>query len=42
MVPGGAGGSELETCPSAGAKELARLMTPITMRITGNVLPKEK
>src|SRR5256885_13242400 len=29
-------------CPSVGAKLLARLIAPITIRITGNVLPKEK
>src|SRR5215469_8741567 len=41
-APGGVGGTRPEMCPSAGARLLARLMTPITMRITGKVLLKER
>src|SRR5207248_10020920 len=42
VVPGGGGGTGPEMCPSSGARLLARLMTPITIRITGKVLPKER
>src|SRR5689334_25209794 len=42
MVPGGVGGRGPEMCPSVGASALARLIAPMTIRITGNVLPKEK
>src|SRR5580704_14515958 len=39
---GAAGGAAPEMCPSAGAVEEARLIAPITMRMTGNVRSNEK